>query len=535
VIAALLGLMIVLVLLYMARPRYEKRRVSSAAFFGELPESRQSRFRLRFANPLLRRPLYLQMLVLGLTLLALWLANMQWTRQQEVSQVLLILDTSASMDTTAAGESRFQQAQKRLGDIVAVVERAATGETQPRYSLATFDMEIRSLNEGIAASTVASFASTIEPRPLGTDLAILRGFIERQVATYSHVFVVTDTPPPGWSETVEGGLVWQNIGDAADNIGFESIVAVRDPLSGAVERIQFVIRAHGNPQPCSVQILDENDEILFERELTWRDGLFRGQFVPPVTVETQLLRFQLSEGGAYHWDDRADIIVQTQPDLAIDWQVETPQLQRLFRSSDATDPRVQITSQWSPNHSLPQLVIGPGFQTSESRVRDFTEHPILTDLNLDVAERLVPLNHELPEGMIPVLRTQTGRVWAAVTTNPPSVFIAGLPQLDDSDEGKFTTTLFFNSLRWLLEQTPPAPLYALTSPNQQNPESGITVLHPGEGDTQQVMTPASVPQIDSLTKTSTSQVPIWPPFFFAVVLVMGVERWLAVWGGRSWR
>lgn len=532
IIALLIG---VLVLLYMARPRYERREVSSAAFFGDLPEARQTRFKWRWANPLLRRRFYLQLASLILALVTLWISQHQWQRSQAISEVLIVIDTSASMSTAQADGTRLQHAKDRARELVDLIEDAAASN-QPQVALAAFDLETRQISQATSATAFTSALNNLEPRPLGTDLAQLNAWLERNKDNYSHSFVISDKPPPAWADRSDQPLHWLNIGEPANNTGFESIQAMRDPLTGAIERIQFTVRNHGSPQPTRIQITDQSGASLYQRNPTWRDGVFRDFFIPPPSQQPNQYTFSVSEGGAYAWDDRVDMVITQQAAFNLDWRIQAPQLQGLTSSQDPTQaPRVIITDTWQPDASVPQLVIGPGFQGGDGEIRDFVNHPILQDLNLDVAERLVPLNADLSAKWLPLLRTTSGNTWVAQCESPPSIYIAGLPQLDTSDEGKFTTTLFFNSLRWLLERSPTPPLYQLTHPQQLEVQTGVTALHLNEGDTLAVVAPAPLPDIEELGATSKRDVPIWPPFACLTLALICLERILAVWGGRKWQ
>ena len=64
------GSLIALVAIHMARPRFKEITLSAARFFKDLPPARKGQPRLRLANPFPSRPLYLQLTILLLLLMA---------------------------------------------------------------------------------------------------------------------------------------------------------------------------------------------------------------------------------------------------------------------------------------------------------------------------------------------------------------------------------------------------------------------------------------------------------------------------------
>ena len=541
-----LVLIALLVTLYMARPRFQRFELSSAAFFRELPAPRERRFRFQWSRPETNRAFWLQAAVLLAVLLAFLLRERFYTslRAGEGQGVWVLVDTSASMDTVQAGEPRH----RRVAD--AIREAVDEGEDVPRrFRLSLFDLELREV--ALADPTLDAVLAASDrwrPRALGTDLQLLRALPPPGDTPITHVLVITDRPAPDWTETVEQPrIVWRDIGERAENIGIESLRAARNPLTGYIADLRVDVAARGLEAPPEDRVIrvEDPDGSKAERLLaTWtrQDDSFRTRF----TFEAQApgrYKIELDEGGAYRWDDRAEVEVGTGRDLAVDWRLPDRAVPDAlgWRQEDKA-PQFRVTAaqdNGSDDRSdVPTLRVMAGTAAPErGEIRDFEEgHPLLRDVNLDAVELLALPAVETDE-LRPVLRRVDGKVWLAAREDPPAFLIPGLPALrfDPADaEEALKLTLFFNAVRELLADHPAAPLYELTDPAHPEVLGTRLALHPGEGETDTLA--KSVGGLGRLEADLPEESrPFWPLAIFAALGVLAVERGLAAWAGPKWR
>ena len=120
-------------------------------------------------------------------------------------------------------------------------------------------------------------------------------------------------------------------------------------------------------------------------------------------------------------------------------------------------------------------------------------------------------------------------VWIAERATPVAAFVPGLPLDGDDNVARFSSTVFLNAARWILERRPRPPLFTLTSPEQPEPSGNRIALHPGEGNTGR--TPRSVGTFDPRAprgRQTERRLALWPWLVGAAALVFLTERGLAL-------
>ena len=189
--------------------------------------------------------------------------------------------------------------------------------------------------------------------------------------------------------------------------------------------------------------------------------------------------------------------------------------------------------------SRPAIVLGSGYtpRTGPAQpVTTFVEtSPLVTGLNLDVAERSgMSGAPSLPPGFNPVLTGPDSAVWIAERAAPVAAFVPGLPLDGDDNVARFSSTVFLNAARWVLERRPRPALFTLTSPEQPEPSGNRLALHPGEGNTGR--TPRSIGAFDPRAprgRQTERRLPLWPWLVGAAALVFLTERGLALLRGAA--
>ncbi|UCH94879.1 MAG: VWA domain-containing protein [Candidatus Aminicenantes bacterium] len=538
---------VILVVLYMTYPRFLRRRLSGARFFKDLPLPRQGQSRLRYGKLELTLPFFLQLFVLLLLLAAVFFINKK-IRGDEAEGLGLwfIVDTSASMSTRQGNEPRMSAAVREVELAVDQAQKAAK-KKELCFRLSAMDLERRDLVTWGNAFNIRQAVQNLKPRPLGTDLGIIHRVFRllkdqsqlNDQCRVSHIVVVTDIPAPAWlweSENIE--VVWRDIGQPVDNLGFTNIRASRNPLTGLASEVLIEVTVYGTP-PADARILVtavDNDNIKVKDEvLNWQQGRsWQGRFVPAGAGQYQL---KLSPGGAYTYDDTAVIEIDEGQEIRVDWQLaDRGLLRQIGWVEDKINPHLRVTSDKTIPMDIPTLIVGPGYNRygtgskEPSVIRDFMEtSPLLADVNLDAVETLGLRGIELPGEFQPVLRGIDGTVWLGQAENPLRAFVPGLPTGTDDTVGRFSATVFFNAVRWLLQKRDLPPVYTLTSPHAIEPAANRLVLHKDEGNTQRVS--RSSGKLEDLKPVTGkgAAIPLWPILLMAAVVLFLIERAIAAW------
>lgn len=553
-LAIVAGLCLTVVALHMTRPHNTQFILSAARFFRDLPPA-DPRSRWQFNNPLRSRPLYLQLPIALLILAAFWPWN-QHEVGSPISQALglwILVDRSASM-TTGNGE-RMLAAQLEATQIVALATQTPH-EGKLCFRLSTFDLVREDNVTTDSADRLVAAILNIDPRPLGTDLRLVRqasnemgdanDTIDCQL---THLVVITDQPPLNdLIQNEKPVVIWRSVGRPVENIGFSAIEPTVDPLTGAVRAVKIEVSSFGPPpSDANLTILNPNGENRIEHQPTWQGSppiqRWREEIVFPKPGHYHLT---LQPGGSYHLDDQIEIVVPPAEGLRVDWRMEDttwPTLLGWQPGSVAPDLRVISFDDPLSEDSVPTLIVGPGYTSLDNAITPigyFLESPLLlADLDFDAIEQVLPPQIDLPQGFQSILQSDNSNIWMAKREFPPAIYIPGLPlthsvSTEDAVE-KSTTLLFFNAMRWLVDRDTPPPLYTLTSPTQPEPEGTRVALHPDEGNTMNVAIGVNAPPNLFPQAASEEKEDIWPWFLAAALGLLCLERTLTAWGGRAWR
>lgn len=421
--------------------------------------------------------------------------------------------------------------------------REAAGDLDVCYRLSAFDMERRDVLVSREAGSIRRAVGDLGPRTLGTDLELVRGILallNDQADTQclvTHIVVVSDLPAPDWVSRQEAvQIIWRDIGKKVYNIGFTGIQPSRNPLTGLVRQLGVEVTAYGAPPADAViDVTGPDGRSVMNQVLTWQDDkTWSGRFSPEIPGR---YRMRVSPGGAYLYDDVIVIDVGDEQKIRVDWRLPD---RRLFRQlgwvEDKVAPHFIVTSQLPVECKGSTFVVGGGYgekRKGEYDIRDFIEgSPLIADVNFDAVESLELSGIELPDGFSPVLRGTDGRVWLALRDDPvcPCVYVPGLPTGTDDVLGRFSATVFFNGLRWLLRERTLPPLYTLTRPGALEPEGSRLVLHRDEGNTyREEYSSGSIDNVEAVVGRWGKE-PVWPIPLMLAVLLFFLERVLAAYG-----
>ena len=543
------GLIVGLIILYLTRPYYQPFTLSAARFFEQINTTQESRRRFDLRSLFLSRPFYLQLTVLSLLLAGLLLVHSRQLTEREGSNlgIWVVLDTSASMSTQQEGDTRMQDAHDEITELMAHLATVPE-ETAVCHRFSTFDLATSAQPTDLLENQ--SQRNSLEHRPLGTDLNQIRSLL-RQTDTpnsdncvITHLFVVTDLPPPEWTDDSTSGIeiIWRDIAQEVDNVGIVKAANRNNSgITGGASPIDIELMAYNHaPDSVSVLIEDENGNEVQQERLSWQlPGIQTLTFTPSASGTYQV---QLMTEDAYAYDNTLTLTVEAARHLRVDWQLPIAFLPLTGWVEDSQNPDLRIAQFPAPVDTVPTLLVGQnyGLNDHQTEIDFFLEFiPMLADLNFDLAESLQIQGIILPPNspLHPVLYDDERKVWFAASSNKQTAYIPGPPLLTDPDANlsSFSTTAFFNALRYLLAERATWPLYTLTTPEQPVPEENRVVLHPGEGNT--ALPPQSKGEIADIQPASSrvAEEPIWPLFVGLAMFVLMLERGLTAYGGSKWR
>jgi hypothetical protein len=528
-----------LVVIYMARPNFRRAILSAALFFRDDPVL-GSTSRIAWSTPHPTPLFYLQLSVLLLLLLAVPHCPAAAVMDRSVKTgVRVLVDRSASMSTQQNGATRFDAAIAALRSVATPQQSAIAC-----FTLSAFDLELTTIAENVAsAGELVDLVSRLEPRPLGTDLSLVERALSAApraapgACATGTTIVVSDMPAPPWMDRpASRGDVWIDVSQPAPNAGIVDLVDSRDRVSGEVQRVRIVVGAFGMvPSNVTLSVKAPDGTIHTHPVQAW-DGPTGSVDVIP--SRPGRYTFHINQGGAYRYDDDAAIDLPPSAPVRVDWRITRREwLTRLGWIDDRDHPDLRVLPSIEMLDSRPAIVLGSGYapRTGPSQpVTTFLEtSALVTGLNLDVAERSGMRGApSLPPGFNAVLSGPEGAVWIAERGTPVAAFVPGLPVDGEDNVARFSSTVFLNAARWILERRPRPPLFTLTSPEQPEPSGNRLALHPGEGNTGRPSRSVGIFDPRAARGRQTERrLALWPWLVGAAALVFLTERGLALMRG----
>jgi hypothetical protein len=539
------ALVAALVVIYMARPNFRRAILSAALFFRDDPVLGSAK-RIAWSTPHPTPLFYLQLSVLLLLLLAVSQYGAVAGMDRSVKTgVRVLVDRSASMSTVLNGATRFDAAVAALRSVAAPQQSAIAC-----FTLSAFDLELIPIAEHVTSlGELVNLVSRLQPRPLGTELSLVaRALAEPPRAASTgcatgSTIVVSDMPAPPWMEGQDGpasrGDVWIDVSQPAPNAGIVDLVDERDRVSGKVQRVRAVVGTFGGMATTNVTltVTSPDGTVRTDPIQSWDGPTGSIDVVPSLPGRYS---FHVKPGGAYRYDDDAAIDVPPAGAVRVDWRVPRREwVSRLGWTEDRDNPDVRVLPSIEMLDTRPAIVLGSGYKPRTGPPQPVTTFletsPLVTELNLDVAERAgISPGRPLPPGFSAVLSGPEGAVWIAARTTPAAAFVPGLPIDGDDNVARFSSTVFLNAARWILERRPRPALFTLTSPAEVEPSGNRLALHPGEGNTGR--TPRSVGAFDPRApreRQTERRLPLWPWLVGAAALVYLTERGLALLRGLA--
>jgi VWA domain-containing protein len=547
-----------LFVIYMARPNFRRAVLSAALFFRDDPVL-GSTSRIAWSTPHPTPLFYLQLSVVLLLLLAVPHCPAAAVMDHSVKTgVRVLVDRSASMSTRQNGATRFDAAVAALRSLVAPQQSAIAC-----FTLSAFDSELTTIADNVGSTAeLVDLVSRLQPRPLGTELSLVQRALADapaqsraagpRAAPLSTVavakvdngcatgptIVVSDMPAPPWMESQNGpasrGDVWIDVSQPVPNAGIVDLVDTRDRVSGQVQRVRVLVSAFAGMPTANVTLTVSTPDgaVRTQPVQAWDGPTGSVDVIPSLPGR---YTFHVNPGGAYRYDDDAAIDVPPSRPVRVDWRVARREwLARLGWTEDRDNPDLRVLPSIEMLDTRPAIVLGSGYTPRTGLAQPVTTFletsPLVSGLNLDVAERSgMSGAPPLPPGFNAVLSGPESAVWIAERAAPVAAFVPGLPLEGDDNVARFSSTVFLNAARWILERRPRPALFTLTSPDQPEPSGNRLALHPGEGNTGR--TPRSVGVFDPRAQRGQQaerRLALWPWLVGAAALVFLTERALAL-------
>lgn len=388
-----------LILLYLLKLRRRDFVVPSVFFWEQVLLDLQSNAPLQK----LRKNLLLivQMLVLLLAIAALSRPAMKW-RSPGGQSVVLVLDASASMQSTDISPSRFAAAQKEahkavdaLGPHDRMMIVAVGGDTR---ALTPFSSDARALHAAIdrvrATDTRSDFRGALD---------LVAGLVKGRKGSAPSIVIISDgAVPPVELPAGLGTLHYQQIGRRSENVGIV-VMDVRRRLSGRNFEGLIVVKNFSKSAKTFTLEMYLNDELQDAREITVAAGAQHTEVLQDLPANGGVLRAHLDVQDDLAVDNTAYLILPSIEPLPVELVTKGNIFLKTALSLDDTlkvtehtsipatlDPGTVLIADNVPVASLPRsvpaLLIGPTALKSAGAaplcaVREIADNPAIADWN----------------------------------------------------------------------------------------------------------------------------------------------------------
>ena len=295
-----LAIIPILILLYMVGSRYRRHIVSSTLIWRSVRRDMEAQQRLRW--PPLSLLMMLQILAIGLGAFALARPALP---SQEQAHLVILLDSSASMEATDVAPSRFQVATR--------LARQAISQMQPGdlISLVQVGPSLRLLASTVDTAEVQASLDHLRPgaggAAMGPALQLADSLIQDS-GGHGVVLVLSDgafgasAPLPQVSVPVE----FQPIGSSGDNQGITA-VDVRPDQDGSGRWSAFVRVANYANRPVELESVATADGLVLEARRLQLGARGRSDLYFSLPPGTGSFGFALNGGGVLGTDDRVEL------------------------------------------------------------------------------------------------------------------------------------------------------------------------------------------------------------------------------------
>lgn len=304
---ALLGFLVlipILIILYLIRAQRRRQMVSSILLWRDMVQDLEVRTRLR--KPPLSILMLLQIAALAFGGFAI--ARPFWQNEPAPkTQVIVILDASASMQSTDVGQRRFNEAQRQAADVLGRVGEDVAGAVIKAGTQATLLGYSRDSSALLAA--LRSATPTDGAGDIATAWRLAGSIAAARPEAQSEVYLFSDGSFPATAlAPIAASSRFVSIGSSSDNQAITQ-VGVRRPLGGSAKPVALVRVANYSSGAVERRIRASADGIQFrEQPVSFNGkGVVDLLFDPP--VGTRIFSAQLIGRDVLAADDHVDAII----------------------------------------------------------------------------------------------------------------------------------------------------------------------------------------------------------------------------------
>jgi Ca-activated chloride channel family protein len=298
----LLGLLPLIVILHTIAVRWRRTPVSSLVFWNEVLRERRTSLRIRR----LLRNLSLILELMAVTLLAVALAGprLPGRAYAAAGDTVLVLDSTASMETREGARTRFELAKMRAVDVLAGLRRGArmaliTAARSPRLAVPF------TANRDLLRRAIQDASPTDEPGDLKDSM--LFALTLRDARRGDQVILVTDGAFDSLGD-LDTSVPWIHIlsvGTARNNVGITGL-SFRRTLSGEETYEMFLAVHNFGRAPVSVPLVVTADRApVFSSTLRLAADELRTLSIPWKGPTTGRVEARIQAEDDFPTDDRA--------------------------------------------------------------------------------------------------------------------------------------------------------------------------------------------------------------------------------------
>lgn len=309
----LLGLIPVLLIIHSLRPKAREVEVSQLFLWKEVLQ--ETRGGSRIQSLMRNLPLFLQILIVILSALAL--AQPVWTRPTPIKgNVVLVLDSSASMQTRTAKGTRFEKGQAMALQMISELAE----ESRMLIIEAGYRPEIRSpfsKDRKHLREVVKAIQPSDTSGDLTSSLYLALSFVEPTAE--DRVYLITDGAVKGLDPLLQKHkkIVRLIISEGGTNVGLTNFQCRPDP--GIPDVYQALVEVKNfNPHPvvCPIQ-MTVGEETFFKKTVGIR-GLEKKQFlIPLLRPGSGIAKVSLDLRDDFPLDNQAYNVLRTSEELSI--------------------------------------------------------------------------------------------------------------------------------------------------------------------------------------------------------------------------
>ena len=366
-----LGLIPILILIHTLKPKPRQVEVSSLFLWQEALKEHSRNWSFQR----LKRNLPLLLQILLVTLAALALANPAWLYSTSMKgNLILVIDTSASMKTKFESGTRFDRAREKALDLI----EQADPDQKILIVEATLKPQVKSGFSGdvkLAARVVKSLAPSDVSADLEPAIYLALSFVNP--SRQDLIYLITDGAGRDFTEVVKNHPKIRPVlvGGGNDNIGITRFEFRKE--IGSNDRYEIMIELKNFTSAsvtCPIQLSIDNSEIL-NTSISLQAQEKRVMIVPYTGLITGIARAILDIDDDFSIDNRAFLSLNASRDIWVLLVSQgNPFLEKLLKSYPnfkVNSVKEIVPSSWSRQVRRHDIVIVDRMDFPETRKGNF--------------------------------------------------------------------------------------------------------------------------------------------------------------------